>query len=65
MLQQNMNKITIYLKPAKGFEDILKKIGLEATIENIVETLRAHGWEFKIVEDDKFEVESKNWEGGK
>lgn len=56
-----MNKITIYLKPAKGFEDILKKIGLEATIENIVETLRAHGWEFKIVENDRFEAESGDW----
>jgi len=56
-----MNKITIYLKPAKGFGDVLKKIGLEATIENIVETLRAHGWEFKIVENDRFEAESGDW----
>jgi len=56
-----MNKITIYLKPAKGFGDVLKKIGLEATIENIVETLRTHGWEFKIVENDRFEVESGGW----
>lgn len=61
-MPNKMEKITIYLKPAKGFEGILKKIGLEATIESIVETLRAHGWEFKIVENDRFEVESGGWE---
>jgi len=56
-----MDKITIYLKPAKGFEIIAEKIGVKAVAENIKEVLEAHGWEFKIVENDRFEVESGGW----
>lgn len=57
-----MEKMTIHLKSAKGFEGAFREDRLKGVTERIREVLAVWGWEFKIVENDKFETESRGWQ---
>ena len=56
-----VNKLVIYFKPSRGFDNISRKMGLELVIEGIRETFETWGFKYEIIEDDKFKILSIDW----